>query len=756
MNRTLLLLPAVALAFGACPSTKEPAEVPTTTAPTVASVSDATSAPPSVADPGFLAQYSATFRFRLGHPQRIRPTRDGKILFLRSPARNFANDLYEYDPATQTERVLLTAAQLLDGRSETLSDAEKARRERMRMAARGIATFSISPAGSGEDLLVPLSGTLYLFDRETREVRIIPHGDGYPLDPQLSPDGTHVAYVIDGDLYITRLDDGTRTRLTTRSADTITHGLSEFVAQEEMGRYHGYWWAPDGQTLLVQQTDERNVELFSIQDPRHPEKPAVPARYPRPGKENAVVRLALVPIDGSESRWVEWDSAAFPYLATVRWQTEGPPLLVVQNRRQTEMVILTIEVQTGDTTSLHTERDAAWLNIEQAVPRWVDDGKALLWQTEREGGPQLELRDAEGGFLRALTRPDLGLQGIVSAEDDGILVRASAEPTETQIYRVSLDAKTTPAVVYGEPGVAALIYEADSPYYVVQTESASEARRYRVRATKEDADAGTLTAVAEAPGFVPTPQFVDAPVEQAFRSVIVRPRNFDPDRRYPVIVSVYGGPHYQVVQQRQSRYVLHQWIADHGFIVISADGRGTPGRGRDWERVINNDLIAVPLDDQVTALQALGKTYPEMDLDRVGVYGWSFGGYFSLHAVMQRPDVFHAAVAGAPVTDWRNYDTHYTERYIGLPDDPGGVYDKTSVMTYADTLERPLLLIHGTADDNVYFMHSLELMDALFRAGKTADFLPLSDFTHMVTDPLVNQRLWGRIMSFFQTNLATK
>ena len=262
-----------------------------------------------------------------------------------------------------------------------------------------------------------------------------------------------------------------------------------------------------------------------------------------------------------------------------------------------------------------------------------------------------------------------------------------------------------------------------------------------------------LQSVAEQPPFIPQIELTAVGSRPSFHAVLVRPRNFDSRCRYPVIVSVYGGPHAQTVVAAPSAYLLQQWIADHGFIVVSVDGRGTPSRGRSWERVLKGNLIDIPLDDQVAGLKALGRKYRELDLDRVGIYGWSFGGYFSAIAVMRRPDVFDVGVAGAPVAEWLDYDTHYTERYLGLPDDNPSGYADSSVLTYAKNLEKPLLIIHGTADDNVYFSHSLKMSNALFRAGKPHDFLALSDFTHMVADPLVTTRLYQRIVDYFRDHL---
>jgi dipeptidyl-peptidase-4 len=234
---------------------------------------------------------------------------------------------------------------------------------------------------------------------------------------------------------------------------------------------------------------------------------------------------------------------------------------------------------------------------------------------------------------------------------------------------------------------------------------------------------------------------------------VLRPRAFERGRRYPVIVSVYGGPLTTVVKLDPYAYLLDQYYADGGFIVVRADGRGTPGRGRAWERAIRQRPASVALDDQVAILRALGAERPELDLDRVGITGWSYGGYMSTMAVLLRPDVFRAAAAGAPVTDWRDYDTHYTERYMGLPSAAEAVYDENSALTHAAKLARPFLIIHGTTDDNVYFTHSLKLSQALFRAGKPFEFLPLAGFTHLVPDPVVKRALSRRVLEFFRKNL---
>ena len=264
---------------------------------------------------------------------------------------------------------------------------------------------------------------------------------------------------------------------------------------------------------------------------------------------------------------------------------------------------------------------------------------------------------------------------------------------------------------------------------------------------------GELPSLAEEPPFIPKTSIQKVGADAGFYTAVVRPRNFDPKKRYPVVLYVYGGPTALMVQSGMGSWLLPQWLADQGFIIAVVDNRGTPNRGREWERAVYGKFGSVPLEDQVTGLRALGEKFPEMDLERGGVYGWSFGGYLSALAVLRRPDVFKAAIAGAPVADWEDYDTHYTERYMGLPKDNAEAYKEASLLTYAAKLKRPLLLVHGTADDNVYFRHTLKLADALFRAGRDFDVLPLPGVTHRGPST-VPQYLFTRYAAYFRQHLG--
>jgi dipeptidyl-peptidase-4 len=294
----------------------------------------------------------------------------------------------------------------------------------------------------------------------------------------------------------------------------------------------------------------------------------------------------------------------------------------------------------------------------------------------------------------------------------------------------------------------------ESPWAVLSAASSNGESSWSVQNLLTKKAPWNIQLTREAPPWIPRLE-LDTVGERQYHAGIIRPRDFDPAKKYPVIVNVYGGPHHQMVRATPQAYFLQQWIADQGFIIAMIDGRGTPNRGRDWERAIKNDLIGPALQDQVAGLKALGAKHPEMDLSRVGIYGWSFGGYFSAMATMQRPDVFAAGCAGAPVCDWLDYDTCYTERYLGVPKGPDDeIYKKSSVLTYCKDLKRPLMIIHGTADDNVYFMHSLKMTQELFRQGKPFEFLPLAGFTHSVPDPVVTTRLYSRVAMFFKETLG--
>jgi dipeptidyl-peptidase-4 len=706
-------------------------------------------------DDALLEQIAATLEFRLGRPSGIWVAPDGKeVLFRRSPPRSFVADLYAFDVATGAERALVRTEVLLAGAAENLTAEERARRERMRLVTRGITSFSAAEDGSR--LLIPLSGRLFVFERKGEQTRELA-APGPAIDPSLSPDGKQVAFVTGGNLYVGAVAGGAARRLTQRESEAIENGLAEFVAQEEMGREHGYWWSPDSKFLAYQRTDSSQVETLYVADATHPERPPASFRYPRVGTPNAAVSLGIIAAAGGRTTWVEWDANDFPYLAAVSWQKNAPLTLLVQNRAQTVERLLAADPLSGRTRELLTEHDPAWLNLDgsQKMPRWTPDGKAFLWSTERKGAWELELRGADGAALATLVPAPLGYQDLIGmdVQRGAAWVSASADPRQSHIYRVPLDGSALTRVTSGESVNDAFVNDHTGVHVLASRDRTGSLRQAALR--EDGSEAGTLTSLAEAPPSLPNPELLSITIDGRKHEVaILRPRSFDPGRRYPVLLSVYGGPLATMVRLDPYAYLLDQWYADGGFIVVRGDGRGTPGRGRAWERAIHKDLVRVALEDQIAMLQSTAAVKPELDLQRVGILGWSFGGYLSAMAALLRPDVFAAAVAGAPVTEWRNYDTHYTERYLGLLNDNAAAYDSSSAVKHAAELRRPLLLVHGTTDDNVYFTHSLDLAQALFRAGKPFDMLPLAGFTHMVPDPVVKKALAHRVYDFFQKHLG--
>jgi dipeptidyl-peptidase-4 len=694
-------------------------------------------------DDKLLADAAATFNWRLGTPTALAITRDGAVLFRRTPPREFASDLYELSPDGSV-RTLAAAADLIGSGAEQLSDAEKARRERTRTATRGVVDVDVSE--DGRTVMIPLGGKLYLVDRPSGKRSVIDPG-GPAYDPHLSPDGSTVAFVRDADVWIAT-GTGPARRLT-KHPEGFEYGVADFAAQEELGRTRGYWWSPDGKQIVFQRSDLRKIDTLYVADPRHNDRPPVVFRYPRAGTANAIVDLGIIDIRSpGEPRWFAWDHARYEYLVSVQWKPFAPPSALVIDRDQTDLALFTFDPATAKGAPILTEHDDAWLNTSAGAPRWLEDGSGFLWMTEASGQWVLELHAPDGQLVRRLTDPEIGLRSLAGVDDHGAIIVASSDPTRADVWRVPF-AGGAPVRLSDGDGVAAVQLAKHGTTVVTAALHAGGRKAFAVTATGRH----ELPSAAESPSLVPTTALET--VELAGRThhvAITRPHAFDPARRYPVLLKVYAGPHAVMVEDARDGYVMDQWYADAGFIVVRADGRGTPNRGRAWERAILKDLITIPLDDQVAALNAVAARHRELDLARVGVFGWSFGGYFSALAVLLRPDIFKAAVAGAPVTDWALYDTAYTERYMKTPQQNPDGYRSTSALTHAAKLERPLLIIHGITDDNVHYAHTLALVEALYVAGKRAEVITLSA-THMVPDPKLNLAREQVQVDFFRQHL---
>jgi dipeptidyl-peptidase-4 len=693
-----------------------------------------------------------TRNYTLGLPRHVMPMPDARhVLYLRSGPRDTLLRLFDYDLASRTERELAAPAAV----PEHLSVEEKARRERARMTLTGITDFAVSDDGG--TVLVSQADRLMRVSLPFGTVAPVP-GSGW-IAPRLSPDGKLVAVVRDNDVHVLTLENGADTQITHGGTDTLTHGLAEFAAAEELDRSDGIWWSPDSQRLVVEEADNSGVEPHYIADPGNPAVKPVEFRYPRAGTPNAKTRFGLVGRDGGPVTWIALDAERWPYVARVIWPKHGRLTLVVLNRPQTQEALFAVDTFTGATSRLLTETDPDWIDLtplhgipSRDVPVWLPDGSGFLWMAGRVPNWQLELRHADGSLDHAVTPPDFRLDSLndVDAAAGSVVVTGSPDRTSFGLYRVKLTGGA-PVPLAAEPGVHRADFSDQQHALFADSLLGADGGAETLLRRADGRIAGQLPIQAEQPARLPQIQYLTAGAA-AFDAQVIRPAGFRAGRKYPVVLSVYAGPTVKVVMRAPRMALEDQCLADHGFIVVSLDGRGTPGRDHDFERETKGNLIDAPLADQVAGLQALGALVPEMDMKRVGVTGWSFGGYFTAMATIRRPDVFAAGVAGAPVVDFADYDTAYTERYLGTPqEDPLG-YTASNVLTYAAGLTRPLLIMHGLTDDNVYFENSVKLTQALLAAGKPYRLLLLPG-THQLPDPLIRAKVDETRATFLMDSL---
>jgi len=680
-----------------------------------------------------------TLRFTLGVPRTITVSPDGRtVRFVRTPdGVTRTGRLWELDVDSGTESVLVDPDLLLDG-DEELSPEERARRERSRESAGGIVGYDVDPTGRWA--CFALSGRLWAVHLGVRNTRALPTGGSAVIDPHLDPVGRRIAYASDGALRVIGVDGSDDRALVTHDTEHVTWGQADFLAAEEMDRYRGFWWSPDGSRLLVQRTDETPVQVWHVADPANPDREPAAQRYPAAGTANPDVSLWIVDLDGARTE-VRWDRDAFEYLGRVSWTEHGDPVIQVLSRNQRTSQVLSVDPATGATEVLRELTDDAWIELS-AAPRRVGGGR-LVTVEDVDGWRRVVLDGV------AVSPEGWQVRGIVEAFDDCVVATASQEPTEVQIVRIGFDGTLT-EITTG-PAVHGAVIGGGT---TVVTRSSLDRVGTTATVHREGHDPVTIASVAEPAPFEPVVRLLEAG-ERGLRTAVLFPRDHQPgSERLPVLMDPYGGPHAQRVLASARMFLESQWLADQGFCVIVTDGRGTPGRGHAWEREILDDFAGVTLQDQVDALWAVAAEYPEdLDQARVGITGWSYGGYLSALAVLRRPDIFHAAVAGAPVTEWRLYDTCYTERYLGDPNTRPEVYDANSLLPLAPDLERPLMLIHGLADDNVVAAHTLRLSSALLAAGRPHTVLPLSGVTHMTPQEEVAENLKLLQVDFLKQHL---
>jgi dipeptidyl-peptidase 4 len=696
----------------------------------------------------FPRQQARTQSFTLGLPHAFAISPDGeRIAFLRGRSgTDLETCLWLRDTASGDERLVADPRELLAGGVEELSDQERARRERTRQAAAGVVGFATDDAVTLASFA--LSGRLFTADLGADAVTPDGAGPGVRalatptpvIDPRPDPTAAHIAYVADGALRVIAANGGSDRALAAPEAQNVTYGLAEFVAAEEMFRTRGFWWSPDGQRLLVARVDTTPVARWYIADPANPGRAPLEVAYPAAGTANAEVSVVIAGLDGSLTP-VDWDSAALPYLISAHWSRGGPALLRVCSRDQRTMRVLSVS-DDGKTETICEDTDPDWVDVVVGTPAWTRDGR-LVRVIARDGAYRLMLGD------EPVTPTTLNVGEVLEVDADVLFTAKDENPAEQHVY--SAGGPDGVVRLTSEPGV----HRAARGGEVLVTSSQSlDWFGPRARVRRGGQQIAEISSLAETPELTPAVSFFTAGPDQ-IRCALLLPRGHRPgSARLPVLCDPYGGPAAQRVVAARNWYLTSQWFADQGFAVLIADGRGTPGRGPDWDRLIHYDEATPNLEDQVTALEAAAAAYPDLDLSRVGIRGWSHGGYLAALAVLRRPDAFHAAVAGAPVTDLRLYDTFYNERYLGHPDEHPEAYAHNSLIDDAPRLERPLMLIHGLADDNVVVAHTLRLSSALLAAGRPHTVLPLSGVTHMARQEDVAANLGLLQVDFLRRSLG--
>jgi dipeptidyl-peptidase-4 len=677
----------------------------------------------------FPRQNARTLRFTLGRPRSFSVSPDGgTVLFVRSASgTDRAGRLWRWT-ASEGEAELVDPLALLAGVEEHLSIEERARRERAREAAGGIVGYSVD-----RDFTLAtfaLSGRLFLTNLATggtRELDVAATGSAV-IDPRLDSLGRHVAFVSGRRLWIVSVAGGDARAISPEeSSELVTWGAADFVSAEEFDRPRGFWWSPEGDQVLAQRTDEAPVTTWFVSSPADPAAPPHQLRYPAAGTDNPTVSLGLLDLTG------QFTPVTLPpseYIATASWTPWGPPVVAVVDRPQQTMSWVAIDPATGTSQQLRSLSNDQWVDVVPGSGAWDSSGRLLTVEVVDDDYALC----ADGARI---SPPGLDVRAVSDVGDADVQVVASTDAASQQVWVLS---PTGGECVSPQRGWHAAARGGDTVVLV----SADLDHSLPTAAIRTASETAQITSLAEEPLIEPRVYLIPE-ASGLPRVAVVLPRGHEPGSGVlPVLMDPYGGPHHASVTHHQGAFRESQWFADQGFAVVVVDGRGTPG-SPSWERSIRGDFAGPVLEDQVVGLHAAAHTYTDLDLDKVAIRGWSFGGYLSALAVIDRPDVFHAAVAGAPVTDWRLYDTGYTERYLGVPDENDesslDSYERSSLLERAASLTRPLQLIHGLADDNVFVTHSLQLSRVLTEHGRPHEVLPLSGITHMAIQEDVAENL---------------
>jgi dipeptidyl-peptidase 4 len=686
-------------------------------------------------------------------------------------------DLWAYDIAAREHRLLVDSRNLVPA-EEKLSVEEEARRERQRTAAlRGIVEYQWAP--DSHALLVPLGGDLYHYDLAKtpgQAVRRLTATASYETDPQYSPLGRYVSFIRDQDLYAVEIATGAERRLTTGGGGLISNGVAEFIAQEEMNRNTGYWWSPDERHIAFTRVDESPVAELERFEVHADGFRVLHQRYPAAGAANAEVRLGVLALGTGAIAWADLGRTD-QYLARVNWFPEGDQMVVQrQSRDQKRLDLLAVPVTGGNGRLLFSETSDTWVELHDDL-YFLPRRRELLWASERTGHNHLYRYSYDGRPKGAVTAGDWdvigesqapAVRGIDEKRGRVYFMATLKTPLERQLYVTSLDAggARAPALLTSQDGWHNITMSQDAKRYLqVYSDPAQPPQLSLHDATGRRLAWLIENKLDEHHPYAPyrdrhvTPEFGTLPAADgtSLHWQLYKPAGFVPGRRYPAILFVYGGPTAQTVTRRWGERrggQSAQLFTQRGYVVFAIDNRGSGGRGQAFTTALYRHLGGVEVQDQLKGIEWL-KQQPFVDASRVGVFGWSYGGYMTLLLMTQSPGTFAAGVAGAPVTDWRLYDTHYTERYLGMPDENADGYRQSNALTYAGALRDRLLVMHGMADDNVLFTHTTLLIRDLVAAGRTFEVMPYPGSKHgALSFRETGIHGWNTILDFFDRNLG--
>lgn len=687
--------------------------------------------------------------FRFGHDGRT-------IYFLGLEGRGAARILFREEVATGSREVMARPPQAATPADSGLTAEEILRRERQRIQEKGITLFSL--AARADVAVFDWRGDVYLA-RPGKDPLRLTETPASEIDPQLSPDGARLAFARDGELYVLDIATRAEIRLTEGARDGVFHGIAEYIAQEEMDRSSGFWWSPDGARIAYTEVDETGIPVYPIVHQGTAAREVESPRYPFAGGPNARVRLGIVPSRGGETAWVRLPGTGGDlYLPRVRWDEDGTLLVQVQSRDQKSLRLLRVDPATGGTTTLLEDRSDTWIDLHDDL-RPLRDGR-FLWSSDSTGFRHLELRGNDGALVRRLTSGDWPVDALEGVDEDNGLVYFSAAkdgPLERPIYRTRLDGGPVERIT-PEPGWHQAVFSRDGRMWVDVHDTAAapprvllkEASGRPVRVLDANVDPEPRVLGLKPPEFV-TLKAADGSL---LHGAIYKPRPLEKGRKYPSIVRVYGGPTAQTVKNswELTQDLRAQYLARHGYVVFRLDNRGTPRRGKAFETALDRRLGSVEVEDQAAGARYLAGL-PYVDGERIGIYGWSYGGYMAARCLLKAPDLFKVAVAGAPVADWDGYDTHYTERYMGTPQENAAGYRDSSLLPFASQLKGKILIVHGMVDENVHFRHTARLLNALNSAKRRYDLLVFPDERHLPRGEDDRLYLETRLVEYFDRAL---